>query len=105
MNGFEYIKIAAERGSKLGLERITELCQKLGNPQNKTKIVHIAGTNGKGSFGAMLSAVLAESGYKIGGFSSPALTDLNDSFRINGESITDDDFNSVMADIIPICEN
>lgn len=105
MNGFEYIKIAAERGSKLGLERITELCEKLGNPQNKTKIIHIAGTNGKGSFGAMLSAVLAESGYKIGGFSSPALTDLTDSFRINGKSITDKDFNSVMADIIPICEN
>lgn len=105
MNGFEYIKIAAERGSKLGLERITELCEKLGNPQNKTKIIHIAGTNGKGSFGAMLSAVLAESGYKIGGFSSPALTDLTDSFRINGKSITDEEFNSVMADIIPICED
>ena len=50
MNGFEYIKIAAERGSKLGLERITELCERLGNPQNRTHIIHIAGTNGKGSF-------------------------------------------------------
>ncbi len=105
MNGFEYIKIAAERGSKLGLERITELCDRLGNPQNKTHIIHIAGTNGKGSFGAMLSAVLAESGYKTGGFSSPALTDLTDSFRINGESVSADDFNEVMADIIPICED
>ncbi len=104
MNGFEYIKIAAERGSKLGLERVTELCERLGNPQNKTHIIHIAGTNGKGSFGAMLSAVLAESGYKVGGFSSPALTDLTDSFCINGESISDDNFNEVMADIIPICD-
>ena len=105
MNGFEYIKIAAERGSKLGLERITELCKKLENPQNKTNIIHIAGTNGKGSFGAMLSAILGDSGYKAGGFSSPALTDLTDSFRINGESISADDFNEVMADIIPICED
>ncbi|MBQ3140139.1 MAG: bifunctional folylpolyglutamate synthase/dihydrofolate synthase [Ruminococcus sp.] len=105
MNGFEYIKIAAERGSKLGLERITELCDRLGNPQNKTHIIHIAGTNGKGSFGAMLSAVLVESGYKVGGFSSPALTDLTDSFCINGKSISADDFNEVMADIIPICED
>ena len=104
MNGFEYIKIAAERGSKLGLERITELCDRLGNPQNRTHIIHIAGTNGKGSFGAMLSTILAESGYKTGGFSSPALTDLTDSFRINGESISADDFNDVMADIIPLCE-
>ena len=105
MNGFEYIKIAAERGSKLGLERITELCDMLGNPQNKTHIIHIAGTNGKGSFGAMLSAVLVESGYKVGGFSSPALTDLTDSFCINGKSISADDFNEVMADIIPLCED
>ncbi len=105
MNGFEYIKIAAERGSKLGLERITELCDRLGNPQNKTHIIHIAGTNGKGSFGAMLSSVLVESGYKVGGFSSPALTDLTDSFCINGKSISADDFNEVMADIIPLCEN
>ena len=105
MNGFEYIKIAAERGSKLGLERITELCDRLGKPQNKTPIIHIAGTNGKGSFGAMLSAILAESGYTVGGFSSPALTDLTDSFRINGENISDDDFNDVMADLIPICED
>ncbi len=104
MNGFEYIKIAVERGSKLGLERITELCDRLGNPQNRTHIIHIAGTNGKGSFGAMLSTILAESGYKTGGFSSPALTDLTDSFRINGESISADDFNDVMADIIPLCE-
>lgn len=105
MNGFEYIKIAAERGSKLGLERITELCDRLGNPQNKTHIIHIAGTNGKGSFGAMLSAVLVESGYKVGGFSSPAITDLTDSFCINGKSISSDDFNEVMADIIPLCED
>ncbi len=105
MNGFEYIKIAAERGSKLGLERITELCKRLDNPQNKTHIIHIAGTNGKGSFGAMLSAILGDSGYTVGSFSSPALTDLTDSFRINGENISVDDFNEVMADIIPICED
>lgn len=105
MNGFEYIKIAAERGSKLGLERITELCERLDNPQNKTHIIHIAGTNGKGSFGAMLSAILGDSGYKVGSFSSPALTDLTDSFRINGKNISADDFNEVMADIIPICED
>ncbi len=105
MNGFEYIKIAAERGSKLGLERIKELCKRLDNPQNKTHIIHIAGTNGKGSFGAMLSAILGDSGYTVGSFSSPALTDLTDSFRINGENISADDFNEVMADIIPICED
>lgn len=90
--------------SKLGLERITELCERLGNPQNKTKIIHVAGTNGKGSFCTMISAILRDSGYKTGVFSSPALTEITDSFRINGNEISRDDFAEIMTDIIPICE-
>lgn len=91
--------------SKLGLERTVELCKKLGNPQNKTKIIHVAGTNGKGSFCTMLSAVLRDAGYKVGGFSSPALTEVTDSFRINGKEISCDDFAEIMGDIIPLCES
>lgn len=97
-----YLKSIA--GSKLGLERISELCERLGNPQNKTKIIHVAGTNGKGSFCTMLSAVLREAGYKVGGFLSPALTEVTDSFRINGNEISCEDFTEIMTDIIPICE-
>lgn len=100
----EYLKIASLRGSKLGLERITELCERLGNPQNKIKIIHVSGTNGKGSFCAMLSAILRESGYKTGGFSSPALTEVTDSFRINGNEISSSDFAEIMEEIIPNCE-
>lgn len=98
----EYLQSIAV--SKLGLERITELCEKLGNPQNKTKIIHVAGTNGKGSFCTMLSAILRDSGYKTGGFSSPALTEITDSFRIDGEEISREDFAEIMTDIIPECE-
>lgn len=98
----EYLRKIAV--SKLGLERITELCEKLGNPQNKTKIIHVAGTNGKGSFCTMLSAILRDSGCKVGGFSSPALTEVTDSFRINGDEISRDDFAEIMTDIIPYCE-
>ncbi|MDE7365586.1 MAG: bifunctional folylpolyglutamate synthase/dihydrofolate synthase [Ruminococcus sp.] len=101
----EYLKKASLRGSKLGLERTTELCERLGNPQEKTKIIHVAGTNGKGSFCAMLSAILHESGYKIGGFSSPALTEVTDSFRIDCEEISKEDFAEIMTDIIPLCED
>lgn len=104
MNPYEYLKIAQSLGSKLGLERIIELCSRLGNPQNSIPIIHIAGTNGKGSFGAMLSAILRDSGYTTGSFSSPALTDVTDSFRINGESISSVDFEEIMAEIIPECE-
>ncbi|MBP5361988.1 MAG: bifunctional folylpolyglutamate synthase/dihydrofolate synthase [Ruminococcus sp.] len=101
----EYLKIAAGRGSKLGLERITKLCHILGDPQNKTKIIHVAGTNGKGSFSAMLSHILRASGYLVGNFSSPALTGVTDSFRINCREISENVFTWVMNDIIPACES
>lgn len=104
MNGFEYLKKASERGSKLGLERITELCHRLDEPQNKVPVIHIAGTNGKGSFGAMISSVLRDSGYKTGSFSSPALTGVTDSFRINGEKISDSEFDRLICEIKPVCE-
>lgn len=101
----DYLKTASLRGSRLGLERITELCSRMGNPQNKVKIIHIAGTNGKGSFLAMLSAVLTAAGYKTGSFSSPGLTGVTDSFRINGRELSEADFSAIMSDVIPVCES
>lgn len=101
----DYMKKAAERGSVLGLSRITELLRRMGDPQDSTKTVHIAGTNGKGSFGAMLTSVLKSAGYTVGGFSSPAITKVTDSFRINGEEITEQDFADLIGDIAPICES
>ena len=101
----DYMKKAAERGSVLGLSRITELLRLLGDPQEKLKIIHIAGTNGKGSFGAMLTSVLKSAGYNVGGFSSPALTGVTDSFRIGGEEISNQDFADLIGDIAPVCES
>ncbi|MBR6070833.1 MAG: bifunctional folylpolyglutamate synthase/dihydrofolate synthase [Ruminococcus sp.] len=101
----DYLKKAAERGSKLGLERITELCRILGDPQSETKIIHVAGTNGKGSFSAMLSHILRASGYVVGSFSSPALTGVTDSFRINCREISMNVLDWVMADVIPAAES
>lgn len=99
-----YMQKAAERGSVLGLSRITELLRLVGDPQEKVKVVHIAGTNGKGSFGAMLTSVLKSAGYKAGGFSSPAITKVTDSFRIDGEEISENDFAELIGDIAPVCE-
>ena len=82
-DALEYLKIASGRGSRLGLERISVLMEKLGNPQNKVKIIHVTGTNGKGSFNAMLTSVLKSAGYRVGSFSSPAITEVTDSFRID----------------------
>ena len=61
-------------GSRPGLDRMRIFLEKLGNPQDKLKYIHIAGTNGKGSVCAMLSAVLVEAGYKTGLFISPYIT-------------------------------
>lgn len=99
-----YLKKASLRGSRLGLERIEKLTQLLGAPQDKVKTVHISGTNGKGSFGAMLTSILAAAGYKVGGFSSPAITEVTDSFRINGSEISKAQFAAVMDRVVPLCE-
>ena len=101
----DYLKKAAERGSVLGLSRITELLRLLGDPQDKVRTVHIAGTNGKGSFGAMLTSVLKSAGYRVGGFSSPALTGVTDSFRIGGDEISGEEFAELIGDIAPVCES
>ena len=100
----EFLSAASARGSILGLERVKELLALLGQPQEKVKIIHVAGTNGKGSFGAMLTSVLTEAGYKTGGFSSPAITDITDSYRINCNEITKERFAEIIGIIAPVCE-
>ncbi|SHM14905.1 bifunctional folylpolyglutamate synthase/dihydrofolate synthase [Ruminococcus flavefaciens] len=104
-DALSYMKKAAERGSVLGLSRITELLRLMGDPQERVRTVHISGTNGKGSFGAMLTSVLKNAGYRVGGFSSPAITKVTDSFRINGVEISEEDFADIIGDIAPICES
>ncbi|MFL5811463.1 MAG: bifunctional folylpolyglutamate synthase/dihydrofolate synthase, partial [Flavisolibacter sp.] len=61
------------------------LCERLGNPQNKFKTVHVAGTNGKGSVSHMLAAIFQTAGYKTGLYTSPHLYDFRERIRINGE--------------------
>ena len=98
------LKEASERGSILGLERVKELLRLLGDPQEKVKIIHVSGTNGKGSFGAMLTSVLREAGYRTGGFSSPAITEVTDSYRINCAEISKEKFADIIGIIAPVCE-
>ena len=72
---------------KPGLERIAEFCRSIGNPQRNYFVIHIAGTNGKGSVSNMLAAVLQQAGYQTGLFTSPHLTDFRERIRVNGEMI------------------
>ncbi len=75
---------------KPGLERITELCSGLGNPQNRLKFIHIGGTNGKGSVSSMTASILHEAGYRVGLYTSPYVLKFNERIRVNGENIGDD---------------
>lgn len=101
----ECLKEAAARGSVLGLERVRELLRLLGDPQQKLRIIHISGTNGKGSFAAMLSSVLRCSGLRTGSFCSPAMTGVTDSYRINGAEITKERFGELIGSIKPVIDS
>ena len=72
---------------KKDLHNTLELCETLGNPQHQFKSIHIAGTNGKGSTSHMLAAILQESGYKTGLYTSPHIRNFGERIRINGQMI------------------
>lgn len=93
-----YLNTAAARGMKLGLSRMNELMHRLGDPQEQIPMIHIAGTNGKGSVGAMLSAILTSAGFRTGHFSSPALTTLCDCIRINTREATPAQFAAAVTE-------
>ena len=96
----EYIENAYKtRGSVYGLESITALMEALDRPERKLKIIHIAGTNGKGSVGAFIERMLRESGYKTGRFVSPTVYCYEERFQIDGKYISDKDFAQIMTRI------
>jgi len=74
---------------KPGLENSIRMMSLLGNPQNRYKTIHIAGTNGKGSVSHFLTAILMAAGYKVGLYTSPHLVDFRERIRVNGEKISE----------------
>ena len=87
-----YLENLNSFGIKLGLERIKNLVQLLGNPQDQYKTIHITGTNGKGSTTAMLAKILMESGIKAGMYSSPHLISYTERMKIGDTEISTTDF-------------
>ncbi len=77
------------------------LCERLHNPQQRFKSIHIAGTNGKGSVSHMLAAVLQSCGYKTGLYTSPHLKDFRERIKVNGEMITEEAVVRFTEGIIP----
>ena len=90
-DAIEYINTPRWLASRLGLERIRELLDRLGRPQDRLKFVHVAGTNGKGSTCAFTASILAEAGFKTGLFTSPYVETFHERIRVNGLNISDED--------------
>lgn len=86
-----YIHSLGNFSHKASLERIKNVCEKLGNPQKRFKSIHIAGTNGKGSVCTFVSTALKSAGYKVGIFVSPYIIDFCERIQINGEFIPHND--------------
>lgn len=99
-----YLAFTSKRGSCLGLSRVTQLLERLGNPHKNVKFIHVTGTNGKGSVTKMLSCILNAQGYKTGLFSSPFVTRVNESIQLDGNEISDSEFAELIGDIMPVAE-
>ena len=100
----DYAKNVSGVFSKPGLERVTSLLKELGSPEKGLKVVHIAGTNGKGSTSAMLTGILKASGLKVGSFNSPYLIEMREAIRIDGEPISEAYLISLFDRLRPIAD-
>lgn len=100
----EYIHNAEKLGSIMGVETERQLLRRLSDPQNRLKVIHIAGTNGKGSVLAMVSTVLTKAGFKVGRYISPTLITYLERFQINGEYIDQDEFAQIMEKVADAAE-
>lgn len=99
-----YIHHTKWLGSRLGLSRTYELLEKMGNPQQKLKFVHIAGTNGKGSTAAMTASVLRAAGYTVGLYTSPYLRRFHERMQVNGVPISDETLAALTQAIKPLAD-
>lgn len=97
-----YINTPRWQASRLGLERIRELLERLGRPQDRLKFVHVAGTNGKGSICAYLASILGAAGYRTGMFTSPYIERFEERIRVDGAMISPDELRDVT---LAVCEH
>ena len=99
-----YIKDTAKFGSKLGLKRTQMILELLGNPHEKLKCIHIAGTNGKGSTTAMVTTILVEAGYKVGSYTSPFIEVFEERMQINNKNISKGDLSEIITEVSKVVE-
>ena len=100
----DYLNGLLKFGIKFGLDRITALADAFGNPHRKLRVIHVAGTNGKGSTCAFIASILREAGYRTGLYLSPYVFDVRERIAIDGNNISEDDFAALATEIRPVAE-
>ena len=106
INQIQNLKGSEHKGHfNLNLKNIKLLLKKLNNPQKDLKVIHVAGTNGKGSVCAMISSILKEANYKVGMYTSPHLKDFKERFLINNKKISEQDLTKQFEKIKPHITN
>ncbi len=99
MNDFKTYANSFQAKSRLGLESVGALCHKCGNPQDKLRFIHVAGTNGKGSTCAFLQCILTDSGLKTGKFISPNMIDVCERISIDGKNISKEELDEILSEV------
>lgn len=100
----EYIESINGLGIVPGLDSIRELCERLGNPQNCLKFIHIAGTNGKGSVSTYIASVLKAAGYRVGRYISPTIFDYRERIQVNDRNISKEALGRLMSKAKEACD-
>lgn len=103
-DAMKYITEVGNFGSNYGLERTHRLLELLGNPHKELKLIHIAGTNGKGSTTSMITKVLIGAGYKVGMYTSPFLEEFEERIQINNINIPKVKLTELVQSIIPVVD-
>ena len=91
----DYIYGIPKFSKKCSLDNTRELLNRLGNPGTNTQIIHVAGTNGKGSVCTFLEGIIRANGHKVGTFVSPHLVTMNERIRLNGVPVDDESFSAL----------
>ena len=100
----EYLEYLGTLGRVPGLDNIRELCKRLGDPQDDLCFIHVAGTNGKGSVTAYLSAALRAAGLRVGAYNSPTISDYRERIVVGGRMIAKRSLLSLMDRVKTVCD-
>ena len=89
----------ARFGLRMGLDRMRHFLESLGDPHRAVPVIHVAGTNGKGSTTRLIGAMLRAAGYRVGEYTSPHLQNINERIHVDGVPISDTDLHAVLAEV------